>query len=251
MSTELATVQPSEIATEPAGQLLVIAENPAEMGAAQEALIEWAKAKVAALNADRNTLDEQVAQATGYGIRTTGLSGMIGRLNTEITYYEKVQAALEDGHCLVPNFPGDVVAIRTSQERPSGGAVSHYGNPNLPQQSESLDIGEGQFVSPIPTIRKRTNYVTNNKGEREQDGDWCVANKFRAVALPVKFIKPRLLDATQAAMARKVFDEICTVDGPRTVQRQKADPMIIGRIRGPKGKMLSFLIGWFIDTRDL
>lgn len=254
--SEIATIDSTAVATaevvQPVedGQLVVIAERPAEMATAQANLIVWASQKVAAVKRELDGANESLAQASACGLRLDGIRRVVRNLALSVSYYEKVHAALELGYCLVPNFPGDVVAIRTDCDLP-GGRIAQNWRPGreLDQIADQLELGDGKYVSPTPTFWKEDEFEINGKGERVFKRRWWEAKEFRDVALPVKFMKPRLLEATQAAMAAKVFDEICTVDGPRG--RKKSDPLIIGRVLGPKEVMLSFLIGWFIDTRDL
>ena len=59
-------------------------------------------------------------------------------------------------------------------------------------------------------------------------------------------MKPRVLQATQHAMAMQIFDELGVMPAVK-----KTDPVVIGRIIGPGNKEMSFLISWFIDRKDL
>ena len=76
------------------------------------------------------------------------------------------------------------------------------------------------------------------------------ADEFQDVGFPFTMAKPQILDATGKAMARKIFDEVGIL--PR--RRAKGDPMVVGRIiykgSGYDEKSISFLITWFVDTKD-
>jgi hypothetical protein len=59
------------------------------------------------------------------------------------------------------------------------------------------------------------------------------------------------MSATAEAIALKIFDEI----GSLPKRRRKGDPIVVGRICGGFGdadrKVITFLIAWYVDTREL
>jgi len=104
-------------------------------------------------------------------------------------------------------------------------------------------------------------------GEHTDDGRvidkrWFSRANFLDVEFPLLACRPAIIDATTRAMALKVFDEIGILppDSSHTdmAAARKGDPVIVGRIVDPRAKpgwaqrkRLSFLIGWFVDTKDL
>jgi hypothetical protein len=80
---------------------------------------------------------------------------------------------------------------------------------------------------------------------------------FGYVDFPVALATPAVLDATQAAMAKNIFDEIGGLPGRRS---RKGDPIVVGRILRPTAAPITswqlrpavtFLIAWWVDTRQL
>lgn len=60
------------------------------------------------------------------------------------------------------------------------------------------------------------------------------------------------MNVVAAAMAKKIFDRIGIV--PRTQQRLRGDPIVLGQITRKEGyqtKTASFLIAWYVDARTL
>lgn len=247
LTTVEATPQQQVVTLLPDSNVLVIAEQPGEMQAAQDALIAWAGNKVAQVKADLADAELALDSATACGVKLHGVRKLVKSAKDSLAYYEKVKAALEDGYCIVPDFPVEVVAIRTNAFSPRGTRESSWGVPAITQHAQKLPEGEGEYVSPTPTAYHASDRdVTNYKGEKSGTVKVWRADEFCDVELPIKFMKPRVLQATQAALASKIFDEIGILPA-----RPKKDPLIVGRIIDPKGRPLSFLISWFVDSRDL
>lgn len=227
--------------------VLVIAEQPGQMQAAQEALIAWATAKVARVKQELDDAEECLAQATASGLKLHGVRKMVATARKGLVYYEKVKSALEEGYCIVPDFPVEIVAIRTNRLEPIGTAKQNWGVPGIEQKAQVLSEGEGAYVSPIPTAyHSHTIDTTNYEGKKDGTMKVWKASEFCDVDLPVKFMKPRVVEATNRAMMCAVFDEIGILPAS-----PKKDPLVVGRIIDPKGRRLSFLISWFVDSRDL
>jgi hypothetical protein len=248
ISTVVSSNQQRVVTPLPDGNVLVIAEQPGEMQAAQEALIAWAGNKVAQVRADLADAEQALDSATACGVKLHGVRKLVKSARDSLAYYEKVKSALEDGYCIVPDFPVDIVAIRTMRDWPTESRTETSGwKPECVQAGEVLPEGEGQFVSPNPAVQWCGNRDEKNaKGEITRSLDVWKATEFKAVGLPVKFMKPRVLQATQIALVSKIFDEIGILPAS-----PKKDPLIVGRIIDPKGRPLSFLISWFVDSRDL
>ena len=254
MSSDLTTVEavavvpavPQTVTSLNDGNILVVAENPGELQLAQQALIDWFIRKAEQVDSELTDARNELENARASKWRLGPFQKMVRDLECSFDYYSKARAAVEQGYCIVPNFPVDVMAIRTDRNIPSGG---HRGTwrPRLGQSADKLPEGDGEYVDPNPKVVKtETDYKTNTAGQRVVDSYWWEATEFKDVALPVKFMKPRVLQATQHAMALKIFDEIAVLPA-----RRKSDPIVVGRILGPKNKSMTFMIAWFIDSRDL
>jgi hypothetical protein len=245
LTPPVADAPPAVVTASDDGNVLVVAENPGELQTAQAALVDWFERKVTAIGRDLADARQNLEDARNEGWRLPPFQKIVRDLENNSLYYEKALDAVREGYCIVPNFPVDVVAIRTVADHPQGSETTR-GNwrPRIEFEADkNLASGEGRYVDPVATAVM---------AHSEKDEKSCVitkfweANEFREVALPVKFMKPRVLQATQHAMACKIFDDVAVL--PR---RRKADPIVVGRIHGPNGKHLTFLVAWFIDTKDL
>ncbi|KKK72936.1 hypothetical protein LCGC14_2898870, partial [marine sediment metagenome] len=139
----------------------------------------------------------------------------------------------------IPDFPVQLIAVRTDRNNPPGKWHSGYEVPDVvPNQ---LPEGEGDFVNADPTVV-----------QQERDGRMQTkAISFREVDFPFKKVKPQILKGMEIAMKRKLFDEI----GVLPATSRCGDPVLVGRIKrqesGYSEPTMTFLIAWWIDTRDL
>jgi hypothetical protein len=71
------------------------------------------------------------------------------------------------------------------------------------------------------------------------------------IDFPFVLTKPIILEATERAINEKIFDDL----GVLPARQRNGDPMVIGRIRDPRGvpdaRYLSFMVCWFVDTTQL
>jgi hypothetical protein len=123
-----AKAKPKPKAEKPADdKLVVIARNPAEMQVAQQKLCEWAAGQVAKSELELKEMEDSLAQAKKSKWRTTGFKTNLRYAKERHKYYTKVQAALEAGYVIVPNFDLDIFAIRTTKFRPICETTSQRG----------------------------------------------------------------------------------------------------------------------------
>lgn len=235
-----------------ANEVVVIARNPVELEQSQGKLIEWAGKKVAAQKQSMDELQENYDVAVKSKWRSSTLKRHLDIAKKMVIYYEKIEAALKAGYCIVPNFPVDVFAIRTAKKFPKknyeqskykhsvGGAL---------QKTESPPLGKGEFVSDVPIDGK------DEKKSYNDEGKGITIYNAQAIAFddpefPLSMVKPQIMKDTSRAMTLKFFDEI----GVLPERRGKGDPMVIGRVVhrvGYSERVTSFLITWWIDTREL
>ncbi len=113
-------------------------------------------------------------------------------------------------------------------------------------ESQALPEGEGRYVSPEPQTTWRPAPTEQNRNRVESK-----ASDFLPVDFPIKVVKPQVLKGLEAAIQRKLFDEI----GILPQSGRGRDPVLVGRIKRKEGSYneptLCFLIAWWIDTRDL
>jgi hypothetical protein len=75
------------------------------------------------------------------------------------------------------------------------------------------------------------------------------------IGFPVQAVKPIVLDATQRALAMKIFDSIGVVQngGAGGFVQRRGDPIVVGRLIDPRGngRMVTFFVAWWLNTKDL
>ena len=249
--------------TEEVKDLVVVATNPGEMQEAQSALIDWASRKLASLATELGDYKTGLEKARKNRWNAGVLTRAVQRVEKEINFYEKVHEALKEGYCIIPNMPMDVFAIRTTKKRPKKNETTRWDVDD--QKTSSPPIGEGRYVDPEATVLRRILPAAEGQVSG-QEQRW--AEKFQEVDFPFVMAKPRVLDQTEKALTLKIFDELGILPGRpgrrptmpskmnHSMNNEHSDPMVIGRISmktGPynRRKEISFLVSWFVDTRDL
>jgi hypothetical protein len=252
----IATVPGSSLTTAPepkaqAENLVAIAARPEEMFAAQSSLIRWATGRLDQAKQEEADLREnvEIAKKNKWGLG--GLQRAYSRAVKTTEYYEKILAALAAGFVLVPNFPVELFAIRTCHANPRKGQTLDSWDRHE-QSSESPPVGEGAYVSPLPEIWQR-NLGKRDRSKPDKDIIEYFAKRFRGIEFPFNVAKPVILDATERAMALKCFDSIGALPG---AARAKGDPIIVGQIELAgrqqfNRRFVTFMIAWFVDTREL
>jgi len=245
--------------------LLVIAENPAELVASQNALIDNVGHKVELARAELADAEQLLAALREAGLDQRAAERMINRAKSRVEYLVKVHEALSAGYVMVPDMPAETIAIRVKRkprfQQESG--KWQYGLKVGDEVSQSLPSGVGVYASPQPhqTFLQEES-VENGKKEIthfvETTGEWDTD-----LRLPALFLKAQVVERTGKCLTRKLFDEIAINPGEgrawtnamaslAPAPASKGHPMVIGRIvdRATK-KRLCFLIAWFIDTSGI
>lgn len=253
-----------EKAEDPPDEIFVHASNPQEMLSSQAQLVSWAQRKLHDEKTEYEDLSTNYELAVKNRWRSTTLKRACDRSLERVQFYEKILAALEAGYCIIPNFPGDVFAVRTTTKKLAkkteiinrtwgspGGDISQV-------ESNRPALGTGKYVSDDAEVSQHRVVIKHEPGKTPEYGTKFTRNGFKDVDFPFALAKPAILDATAKAMALKVFDEMVAVANrelePRRPRRAHGDPMVIGRIfmkNGYNRHTISFLVTWFIDTRDL
>ena len=251
----------SSIETKPIGplvesglrNLVVLARDPDEMVKAQDGLIIWAKEKLKLEEKEEEEAKTNLDFAKKAHLRSGGWRRQVAICHTRVIYYQKLLAALEEGYCIVPEFPIDIIAVRTDKVSPPSKVIhgSKWSVSVPVVRARSLPVGEGDYVSPETVNEEWETKETNSKGE-ETTHRTAQALDFQPPDLPIRLVKPTILADLSKALKSKIFDEIGILPASRHARR--GDPMIIGRIirrQGLQTTSLSFLITWWIDTRSL
>lgn len=252
MTETLPTVQqPKEI--------FVLARNPTEMREANAALVVWVNERLRGIEEERSEMQSAYDQAVKAKWRSQPLRRQVLRVEKRLAYYGKIRAALEAGYSIIPNFPVDIFAIRTTR-RPVGHRTEDskkgawQNTPTLPdQETDAPPLGIGAYVNPGAMETRYEHTFTNAKGEeivrRTVDAD-----SFADVDFPVAFAKPAIMEAAREAMALKCFDEV-GIFKDQAFSRRHGDPMVVGRVRmlgsSYQQTALSFAVAWFLHTEGI
>lgn len=218
----------------------LVATTPAAMEAAQTQMIAWSKAKGAEVSRELQTLREELAIAKRNHWPTGPIDRRIRREGNRLNFYAKIRRALEDGFYVVPNFGGDAFAIRTNAKKPkSETTLYHIGLRDFTQPVPMLPKGKGRYVAAQASGIRIEDRVGKDGESRSRQ---FRAHELVPVEFPVSLMKPEAMEATERAMALKVFDEILEARD----QMRCGDPMILGRIRNPwRGRPdVTFFIAW-------
>jgi len=253
-----ATVATKEITTI-VPEVTLIAETPMQLEAAQPQLVEWVNFRLKECNIEVTDLTENLATAKKNHWNTAALGRALAKAVKSKNYYVKVLEALKAGYYLVPNFPGDVIAIRTTRKKPVPNdlvTTSRFNTPNSRQNTSASPLGEGAWVGEN-AVQEETQKVLPPKEGFPNNANieyHRYNSEFTSVDFPFLLAKPQILKATERAMLFKCFDEITVLPGQN---RHYGDPMIFGTIKmdcgkyGTSTKSLTFLITWFIELKDI
>lgn len=225
----------------------LIATKPAEMERAQRELIAWAEQKIASEKLELADARDSLELAIKNGWRHGALQRAVSRIANMVEFYEKLKVALDAGYYIVPPFPIDIFTIRTGRKKPRGNETVHSWH-QFTQTPQLLPAGEGRYVDPNPVLFQRT----YPPGDHTPDKAVTVffPDEFRDVTFPFALAKPKIMEATAAAMALKVFDQLgCLPERAQT----KCDPIVCGQILKPDRwrTPVTFFVAWWLDTRTL
>ncbi len=232
-------------------QIHLVARDPVEMQNARERLEGWLPAKLQSIRAELVELERAHESASARHFAATvqnSLKSQINRAARRRSFYEKVLAAVEAGYTIIPNFPLEVFAIRVTKKKPNGTTDRLDYQPEWPsERAPNAALGEGQYKNPNP-LAVKSNFK-EVVGDKERTRYYIQATNWMDVEFPLVAARAEVLDATSAAMAKKVFDRIGICP-----PRRHGDPLIIGQVclrEGYVEKIVSFIIAWYLDLRTL
>lgn len=268
---EKEALPPAKVHSEPGGGAMVVATNPTQLHSMQQTTLDWCRMKLGLLESEGRELVQARDQALKNKWNANALKRHVGRNVKRQDFYQRVIAAMEAGYCMFPTTEATVFAVRVESDgeatKGMRGTYRHHPGRMPVRQGKQRGIkkGAGYYVSSIIN----TEAVEVNEGTEE-----APATRYRllgqdpeAVEFPMVAAKIELMNATDAAMELKVFDEIGLLPGvlmansherQHAQQIRVADPVIVGRIVDPTSarwgvyrKVFTFMIGWFIHTKDL
>lgn len=252
MTNDLEVRAPT-IADEPA-DFTVMARSPAEMERAQSSLILWSARKIQSEKELLAEATEQVAIATKNKWSTAAWKRRVKMSEEKIEFYKKIKTALEAGYYIVPPFPLDIFAVRTSRRTPK---YETSNQKKIEASGQVLPAGEGRYVGQYLEVGK--NNVYGNKPDGMTDwsrveSTWYQSRAFQSVDFPFKLAKTEILEETGRAFALKVFDQFGVLPKGATPQISvKRDPIICGQILAPHKRLepITFFVAWWLDTRTI
>jgi len=259
---ELAKVPTEEEATaklteaDDGEEVFVAARTVQEMNIAQVALVKWADKKIAKLKEEKKAADVNLELAKTRKWATDPFKRISALAQKKTEFYEKVKAALEAGYTIIPNMPMDIFAVRTTRKSPkehrNSIATQFNGRAWVKdQETNHPPLGEGKYVS-NRALEEANTWERKDKEGKIIPMETRWAEEFQEeIDFPFKLAKPVVLNATAQALALRIFDEI---GGAPPKQSRRGDPMVIGSISYKQGyseKRISFLVTWFIDSKDL
>lgn len=241
--------------------LVVIASQPSELAEGQVAIIEKVSQKELEAQDDLASAETLLAACESAGLNVTHAKRGVVRAKSRLMYLGKVKAALEAGYVIVPNFPGETIAIRVKKD--SSPKRDHRERdrwePDIPaQEGHILPAGEGEYVNPLPEVYRGSYDGKDNAGVPIKRHYAYASGWDDEISLPVDFLKPTVVQRAGMGVSRKIFDEIAVTRDMdmrslnQTKRVNKGDPMVLGRIYDRRNnKALSFLVAWFVDTKDI
>lgn len=240
LSTQNEIVNPASLNQD----IELTATIPIEMINAQQQLIVWCDGKLKALRFESAELNGATEHAKKMKWKFSTLQSQYNKSVKRIQYYEKIKAALLEGYYIIPNFPIDMFAIRTTRTHPSTDKFSKSYWATHRQDAQELLIDNGEYKNPLPVISR-----VNHKTADGKDDSYSYPTNFDDFEFPVTMARPRIMEATTQAMALKIFDRIGIMP-----QRKDKDPVIIGQVIHKSGngeRLVSFMIAWHLNTKVL
>jgi hypothetical protein len=204
---------------------VVIANHHTELPALQAPLAGWARQKLEAVRTEYNELDQAATLAKKNKWNPHAIRRAANKALERLTFYEKVVAALEAGYMLFPPVPNaDVIAIRSDGYGSRENRDTVGWRPPLEEaEAEALPLGEGEYKSPW----MGWNYLCSFKDEKGNEKTrWTNIQELETAEFPLVMAKPQIVEATNAAMEGKFFDEIRLF--PFT--KRRGDPCILGAL---------------------
>ena len=225
----------------------VFANNPADMVGAQKSMILWAARKIQAEKGELAEAQRNLDAAKAHKWSPTAWQGQVKKIEAKIDFYRKIKMALEAGYYIVPPFPIDIFAIRTNASGPRPKWQRNKWRDHHEQKARMMAPDTGRYVSPDPRLTSMAFNESDGNGGTRSVVHWR-PDEFTAADFPFKLAKAEIMEATRAAMALRVFDQMGALPTHRA-----PDPIICGQILMPhkKGQAVTFFVSWWLDTKTL
>lgn len=228
----------------------IIALNPRQMAEAQGQTVTWTARKLAEAQRELSEAEAVFASLNAARLNTLPATRMQRAAARRVRFYTKIKAALELGYYIIPPFDLQLFAIRTDRQKPY--ADKDESRWTREQNPRDLAIGAGEWKSPVAhrfEVGKKVEPIPypSNDGPKTREVKVYANLEFGDLEIPVRALKPQVIEATGRALQEKVFDALGMAPTYRS-----ADPIIAGRILHPDGKQaLTFFVAWWLDESDL
>lgn len=227
----------------------LVALNQPQLQAAHAQMLGYIRQMIAETRSESVGERANLATAREQGWATAPFERRVRTLGRSLLFYEKLEAALEAGFVLVPNFQMDVFAIRTDAINPRGTVQPGRWN-RFVQNAQLLPPGEGRYVGPLPAVEEDVSEVFQGETRKEVVRQW--PSEFLEVAFPLALARPEIVTRAGEVMAMKLFDEIGLA---RNADQggARGDPILLGHLRNPRRMRqgATFFLGWYFDPRVL
>jgi hypothetical protein len=249
-------VEPTvELVPKPNDDLIVFARTPGELEHSQGEIIGWVTQTLALHRRKMREAEANLKAAIDAKVKTAPWRHQVTLAKRRITYYDKVRQALEAGYFIVPDFPINVIAVRTKRKEPTkGGDLVEYRHHAKQESPQGLPQGVGEYVNPEKFLTGETKDVTykdhEGKSGVRKEHWFRIWGEFAEIDFPIRLVRPEVLESYGKAAKEKLFDAI----GIMPDNRKDRDPMIIGTIEmneGAKKRRVSFLVAWWIPVSGL
>jgi len=242
------------MSTELAANRTLVALAPGDVPAVQAELMDWCTQKMRALGQEYTELLTNLKLARHAKWHSGGVRNAVTRTKKRIQYYQKIRAAVRAGFLVVPNFPMEIFAVRVERAKPP--EITQHPSDARVAHSEALPVGAGRYVD------DKAQTYDMSTSEKDSQGRVHTTSLARPYAysddidFPLIAMKPAVVDATQRAMAKRIFDRVGIVNGRNDGRGRRGDPIVVGQIIDPRStrwndRRVTFFIAWWLDTKDL
>jgi len=223
----------------------LVALSPHDVPVAQQQLSTWCRSKIAALGSELRDHRQNLRHARVSKWKTSPWSSLVNKTKRRMIYYAKIKAAVDAGYLVVPNFDIDVFAVKTMRLSPPNTDDHTLAQPDLSPP------GRGRYVDDVVFSYQREDELTHRDGTKHKRVVDVPTGYDETPDIPLRGVKPIILDATQRAMALRIFDQI------GVVKQRRQDPIIVGQVIDPDvnhkfwKKTICFFIAWWLDPSTL
>lgn len=232
---------------------VVLARTPEELSAAHVQMMTWADNRIADARAELRDLRANLIHAEENSWDPRAWKRHIKRVDQRIVYYSKIRSALNEGFCIVPNFPIDVFAVKTKRKKPNPAIVTSryvHGLRMSNINSDQSPQGEGEYRDPA-TLNETWEETGKDKDGKDETIHCRQAVDLAPPEFPFTLVKPEILENVSFAKTVKIFDELGVMPDRR--RRSGGDPMIVGRIKmhnSWNSKQMTFLLAWWMNPEE-